>query len=386
MPTKTAAKKTQSASKTSAPIKSNEEKRVEFVKVRDLQFDPENPRFFRLNNSSSTNEVLEEMLDKEGVQDLMLSIGEQGYFAGEPLLVVSSNGKAPYVVVEGNRRLAATKLLTGELPPPSRRKASVAQIRAEARVTAFPKGLPCLIYRNRKEVLRYLGYRHITGIKEWDSLSKARYLAQLRDEFYSDEDESRQLKSLANDIGSRSDYVGQLLTALNLYIAAEENKKFFGLPIRAEDVEFSYLTTALNYSSICSWLGLNGRTDIDMPNLRLDNLKRAFGWFFAKDELGRTVLGESRNLAELASIVTSTAAVKVLETSRNIEEAFLHTDGPQKALENAMQQAHDKILTVWRMLPEIQPLQSTHLELAKKLVEDARSIRSTIGTRLEEED
>ncbi len=46
----------------------------------------------------------------------MLSIGQQGYFPGEPLLAVKSNGN--YIVVEGNRRLAAVKLLNGDLLPP----------------------------------------------------------------------------------------------------------------------------------------------------------------------------------------------------------------------------------------------------------------------------
>lgn len=356
---------------------------VVFVKTSDLAFDPENPRFYRLNNPNSVPDVLEEMLDQEGVQDLMLSIGQKGYFAGEPLLVVSTTGLAPFTVVEGNRRLAATKLLSGELQPAARRKSSVSLIRAEANVKQFPAGLPCLIYKSRRDVLRYLGYRHITGIKEWDSLSKARYLAELRDEFYAGKAHVEQMKSLANDIGSRSDYVAQLLTALGLYIKADSTK-FFGLPIRSEDVEFSYLTTALNYTNICTWLGLEGKTDIQMQNLNVDNLKKAFGWFYSKDELGRTVLGETRNLAELSSIVRSKSAVKVLEQTKRIDEAFLHTDGPQQALENAMQQAHDRIMVVWRMVPNTAPISAAHLELANRIAQDARQIRNTVADKVED--
>lgn len=357
---------------------------VTFLKTQDLSFDPENPRFYRLNNPGSDAEVLEEMLDQEGVTDLMLSIGQKGYFAGEPLLVVSHNGKAPFVVVEGNRRLAAIKLLSGELKPPSRRKNSVEIIRTEATYKVFTEGLPCLIYKARRDVLRYLGYRHITGIKEWDSLSKAKYLDELKTEFYIALDHRAQMKALANDIGSRSDYVGQLLTALGLYIRAESTKKFFGLPFGPEDVEFSYITTALNYSSICQWLGLSSKTDVDMENLKVDNLKRAFGWFFSKDELGRTVLGESRNLAELSSIVTNKTAIKILEETGKIEEAYLYTDGPQKALETAMQQAHDRIMTVWRMVPSTDQISSTHVELAKKMAEDTRQIRNTVSDKFED--
>lgn len=357
---------------------------VTFLQTSDLTFDPDNPRFYRLNNPGSVAEVIEEMLDQEGVQDLMLSIGQKGYFAGEPLLVVSKTGTAPFIVVEGNRRLAAVKLLSGELKPTDRRRKSISIIQDEALETSFPEGLPCLIYTERSEVLRYLGYRHITGIKEWDALSKAKYLSELQTAFYPDLDLSDQLKALAKDIGSRSDYVGQLLTALELYTRAESTKRFFGLPIGPADVEFSYITTALNYSNICKWLGLNNKIDVAMDGINLENLKRAFGWFFSKDALGRTVLGESRNLAELASIVTSKSAVKVLEKTGDLSEAYLYTDGPQQALETAMQQAQDRIMTVWRMVPSTDQITSTHLNLAEKMAEDTRLIRNTLRDKVED--
>jgi hypothetical protein len=337
-----------------------------------------------LNDASNVESVVEEMLDKEGAQNLMLSIGQKGYFAGEPLLVVSEDGNAPFTVVEGNRRLAAVKLLNGEIPPPPRRRISIAQIRAEAVIQNFPVQLPCLVYTARRDVLRYLGYRHITGIQEWDSLSKARYLAELKETFYQNASKAEQLKSLANEIGSRSDYVAQLLTALNLYVRAESSQNFFGLPIDAKDVEFSYLTTALNYSSICDWLGLEGKSDVAMPGLQEENLKRAFGWFFSKDQLGRTVLGESRNFSELAAVVGNPEAVKVLLETNQLAEAYLYSDGPQHALENAMQAAIDRVNTVWRMLPSSNAVNSTHLEMAKKLAEQSRLVRTAIESKLEQ--
>lgn len=357
---------------------------VRQIATTDLEFDPENPRFYRLNNTSDVESIVEEMLDNEGAQNLMLSIGQKGYFAGEPLLVVSEDGNAPFTVVEGNRRLAAVKLLNGEISPPARRKISISQIRAEAKITEFPIELPCLVYSSRRDVLRYLGYRHITGIQEWDALSKARYLAELRDNFYSDTPKAEQLKSLANEIGSRSDYVAQLLTALNLYIRAESTQGFFGLPLTAKDVEFSYITTALNYSSICDWLGLTNKGDVEMPGLREENLKRAFGWFFSKDQIGRTVLGESRNLSDLAAVVRNPEAVKVLLETNQLAEAYLYSDGPQQALENAMQAALDRVNTVWRMVPSSNPVNSTHLEMAKKLAEQSRLVRTAIESKLEQ--
>ena len=255
---------------------------VQRISTADLHFDPENPRFYRLNDSHSVQAVIEEMFDDEGVQDLMLSIGQKGYFEGEPLLVTRESGQL--VVVEGNRRLAAVKLLNQQIQPPARRRTSVNQIIAEI-VEAPPTELPCIEYPSRRDVKRYLGYRHITGIKEWDALSKARYLADIRQEFYSGIPHQAQMKALANDIGSRSDYVGQLLTALGLYIRAED-ARFFGLPMSAKDVEFSYLTTALNYKKITDWLGLTGRADIDMTGLSVQQSQANFRLAVSQESAG----------------------------------------------------------------------------------------------------
>jgi len=354
---------------------------VRFIATAALAFDPDNPRFYRLNDATSVDAVIEEMLDDENVQDLMLSIGQKGYFEGEPLLVIEQ-GKDNFIVVEGNRRLAAVKLLNGEIQPPDRRTASIREIR-DGIVIPAPSELPCLVYRQRRDVLRYLGYRHITGIKEWDSLSKAKYLAELRDEFYADVALNEQLKGLANDIGSRSDYVGQLLTALGLYVNAENNR-FFGLPIQAKDVEFSYITTALSYNKIHTWLGLESRIDIEMPRLDLDNLKKAFGWMFSKDQLGNTILGESRNLYQLAAVVSSPSAIAVLEETARLSEAYLYTDGPEAALGEALSQAAAKAKVVWNMLPKTKPLTEQHLTQAEDLFDQVRSIRSHLRDKLEE--
>lgn len=365
--------------------KTSDQATVVPIKTEDLSFDPQNPRFYRLNSKHELVEnIVEDMLDKEGAQDLMLSIGQKGYFQGEPLLVYSETGKAPFIVIEGNRRLAAVKLLNGEIPAPKKRQRSISIIQEEA-VVAPPKELPCLLYGSRRDVLRYLGYRHITGIQEWDALSKAIYLKELRDEFYEDDDPQDQFKNLAKDIGSKPDYVAKLLTALNLFDKAKNNNSFYGLPIKQEDIEFSYITTALGYKNIPDWLGLATPKDVEMPGLAEDRLKMLLGWFFAKDQNGRTIIGESRNISDLAAIVVNDKAIDALNESKNISLAYLYTDGPNEALQKALETVLAKIQIAWRMVPDAKALTSAHLDLANEVFDQGKTLRNSIRDKLEDQ-
>lgn len=357
------------------------EQKVQMIPTTKLYFDPDNPRFYRIKNTHDVNAIIEKMLDVENLPDLMRSIGQSGYFASEPLVVIKGEA-GNYIVMEGNRRLAAVKLLNGEILPPEKRKNSISEIKSGIAVTP-PKKLPCLVFSSQKEILQGLGYRHITGIQDWDSLSKAKYLIELRDALYSTLPRAEQLRSMANSIGSRPATIAQLLTGLALYEKAQ-NARFFGLPIDATDIAFSYITTALNYKAICTWLGLESGTDMDMLSLNLENLRLIFAWMFSKDQQGRTILGETRNLRIMAAIVASPEAINVLVDTGRLDEAFLFTGGSQAALEEAMMQADQKLRVVWNMLLKKQLITQGHLSQAEGLFEVARLIRNNLREKLED--
>ena len=359
--------------------KAPEPKKIDELKSKDLDFDPRNPRFYRLSEGIADALVVEVMLEDEGVQTLMSSIGHQGYFPGEPLLVVKAP-KNKFIVVEGNRRLAAVKLLNGELSPPQRKSRSVNIIRDEA--SHKPTKLPCIVYEDRAEVLRYLGYRHITGIKEWDSLSKAKYLLELRETFYSDLAPDQQLKTLAKEIGSRPDVAGQLLTSLALYEKAQQEKFFRKNNLNPEAIDFSYITTALSYKNITDWLGLESRTDVEVNNLNVENLEQLLYWMYVPEKNGKTVLRETRRLKELAAVVSSPDSMRILLKSGDLDDAFLYTDGPQLALSGALNKADSKLRIVWDMLLESN-VGEEHQLAAMEIRDRAQRILEQISSALE---
>lgn len=355
------------------------EVQVELVKVADLNFDPRNPRFSRYfaDADQPTDEVLERMIKAENVQELMGSIGEQGYFAGEPLLVGRDGEKL--IVVEGNRRLAALKLLNKQLSPQGNLP-SIDMLREEAK--HLPTEVPCIIFSDRKRILRYLGYRHITGPKRWDSLSKARYLKQLKETFYAELPEDEQLRAIAKEIGSRKDYVAQILAGLAVFEHARANKFYNLQRVNEDDVDFGVLTTALSYSNISDFLGLKSRTDVQAEGLDSAAAHDLFSWMFAQDQQGDTILGESRNLRKLSAVVANGPARDMLKKEQNLALAYLHTEGPSAAFTKTLESALKKINEAYELIPSVDRFGAEHRTTVDRIEDRASDISLLINKAL----
>src|SRR5712691_6379740 len=162
--------------------------------VDDLFLDPTNPRLGRKHASPSlSQEKVLALMGEWSLEELAVSFQESGFWPHEALLVTKEKlyGKTRSVVIEGNRRLAALKLLFrakdgADVPP---RWAELAQ---EYKIPdALLKKIPYVEVDSRKDVSAFLGFRHVTGIKEWKPAEKAEYIAHLIDTEHLDYDEVR---------------------------------------------------------------------------------------------------------------------------------------------------------------------------------------------------
>lgn len=339
-----------------------------------LDFDPENPRFFDTggNTPSTTDAALRRMFEEENLEELVGSIGQQDFFPGEPLLIAPnprSNGR--YIVVEGNRRLAALQVLSGSIPN-NQMPNSLAALAESANF--HPAAVECFEFPSRRDVLKYLGFRHISGPRRWEPLAKARYLADLIKNFYATLALEEQLRAVAKDIGSRRDYVAQLLTALNLYDRAKA-ARFYGLQRVDEfDISFSLLSTALSYTNIVSFLNLPRRDAVLVDTVNDNHAKELLSWMFAQDQRGETVLGESRRLKELAAVVGSEVASAELRKHNNLDQAYLFTSGPADAFASLLATAESSISDCLGLLGPSFEADEGHIAKVEKIIDGAQNL------------
>lgn len=303
------------------------------IKIDNLKFDKDNPRLpQKLIGNEREADVIDYMLRNGNILELMKSIAEMGYSDAEPLLVVQDEANGKYIVVEGNRRLTAIKLLNNpELAKV--RKESVREILSEAKV--IPEDVPVIIYDKRQDILDYLGYRHITGVKEWGPLEKARYLEQLYFIHNGEQNRETIYSKLAKMIGSKANYVYKLHQALKLYDKAND-EAYYGAKITEEQISFSLITTALGYNEIVEFLGLNDSQNDILENLNEKNFEKLFLWLFDKES---QKVFDSRQISALAEIVAKPAALEKLENGSSIEEAVLYTEAPAKAFMDMLSNA-----------------------------------------------
>jgi len=308
--------------------------KIEPLPLESLEFDPLNPRLPQsLVRGNNDSEVINWMLSDASIIELMGSIGEKGFFPAEPLLVVKDPKKAnKYIVVEGNRRLTAVKLLSHPELATKRSKA-VTQVSQEAKI--IPKGLPALIFSKRKEILDYLGFKHITGVKAWSALAKAKYLRELQRE-YKKLSLHDQYKSLAKAIGSRSDYVRELLLGLDIFDKINDSDYFNIQGLDEETLDFGVYYNALKYSNIPHFLGINKNNRNPSSKIDVKNLKEFTKWISEKDRNNTTRLGESRNLSKLNLVIGNEKALKIFRQGRSLDEASMYTEEPHELFRNSI--------------------------------------------------
>lgn len=147
------------------------------IDVEQLILDEQNPRFIVPPNPSQQS-IVDYLIDYEEVVKLAMSIRDNGgLFAGERVIVYEEDEK--YVVLEGNRRVCACKILLNPNLLSNRKPATIGTI--EATVTNSLKEainkISVDIMPNRISAQSSLAAKHIEGIKRWSTISKYKFVS-----------------------------------------------------------------------------------------------------------------------------------------------------------------------------------------------------------------
>ena len=343
---------------------------VETVAVAELLFDFKNPRLpeFEMTGKSTDSDVIKVLWDAMDVRELVLSIAASGFFSHEPLIVARENGKN--VVIEGNRRLAAVRILLD--PECFGFATDIPEITAEAKKDL--DRLPVL-FSTREESWRHLGFKHINGPAKWSSYAKARYIVEIRKGF------SIPLDSIARQIGDTHRTVQRLFRSLIVIEQAERMKVFSRSDRWRSHFSFSHLYTGLDYSGISEFIGLRDYSFEDtepVPVERRTELGELFLWMYGSKKRSQPPVVEAQNphLRQLDSVLSSREAVAALRDGNDLSVAFELSRPSSTIFEESLlaskrhlQKAHSMLSTGYDGSDDLLTIADTVADLAYDLYE-----------------
>lgn len=315
---------------------------LQYATLDELYLDAKNPRLGRQysNPNLSQEEVLGLMSDWK-LDELAISYLESGFWTYEALLVVEEelDGKYCRVVVEGNRRLAALiylrRAFTGEKV--SNRWKSLVENR-DIPEELFNR-VPYIQIDAREEIDGFLGFRHVTGIKQWSPEEKAQYIARLIDGGMSYEEVMRKIGSTVPTV--RVHYI-----SYQLLLQMETLPDFS--PQYAEG-RFSVMYLTLRKQGAQQYLQIDIMADPEtakkpIPEEHKKNLANFALWLFGNDEQP-PLFEDSRQAENFNTILKSHEAVRYLEDSKkpNFERAFQLAGGDEIETVRLINQAADNI-------------------------------------------
>lgn len=299
-------------------------RKIEYMDVEDLNLDPTNPRLGRENTGRNvTQKRVLEMMQDWNLDELALSFVENGFWPQEALLILEESlyGGKCFVVVEGNRRLAALKLLrnaaTGQ---PLSKKWEEMAAGLTPKDDLFGK-VPVLRVDSRTDVDTFLGFRHVTGIMEWRPAEKAQYITKLIEGNHMSYDEVRK------KIGSKVETVRRNYISYRLLLQMQDEDD-----ISVKDIEsrFSVLFLSLRTVGVQTYLEIDIKADPEkvkrpVPKDRLKALGYFAQWLFGNEEKGiEPLVPESRDVDEFGRILQSKEAVEYLERTKSPSFEFAY--------------------------------------------------------------
>ena len=336
----------------------------------DLYLDPQNPRIglekFRLEDQKN---ILHWLWRNKSVNELVDSILENGYWEHEELFATNENGH--WIVVEGNRRLAACKIISD---PDLRETLGIQLDRVPSRqVLDSIEELP-VILASRKDLWSFVGFKHVNGPQTWDSIAKAEYVYNVRKNY------NLSLAEIALGIGDRHETVTRLYRGFVVLRQAQNELSFDISQAQQPRFPFSHLWTALGYVSVRDYLGVTPEIlENENPVLReqLPKLQNLMNWLFGNESqsIDRKVRHQNPDLRYLAKALETPKGVSSLESGSQLSTALNASLGDALLFRNALVSADNKAREAMQFVSTGFTDESDLVEIANSLYKQAKSLK-----------
>lgn len=343
--------------------------------LTNIIVDPNNPRFFDLQGWGEP--ISEDMYADESVQlstlqklktsqlgrieDIKNSIRTNGYIPTE-LIVVKPYPYAEdrFVVIEGNRRIAAIKDIVADTPFSAEHQ-ELQETLGELQVLIYePTGDQALDEENE---LILQGIRHISGPKEWGAYQKANLVVRLHDEL------GIQFDKIDSQIGLGPRITPRYYRAYKALQQMREDDEFGSM---AEPGLFTLFEEAIRKPGIQEWLGWNRETGRFTNGRRLSDFYSVIAGDPVEDQEPKiTNPRHMRLFGDLLAEGAYTQVNRFMSGEIDIESAHTHAFPPEVVPLSATLRDCEGVLEKMST-EETRNLDAREIELLDRIVELVR--------------
>ena len=355
------------------------------VPLDQLLLDVHNPRLASATDEESLltqDEIVRRLWEEMAVDEVAISIAANGYYQEERLLVTPdtthlSDTRPRFVVVEGNRRLAAVRLLLDD------------QLRKKVRATDLPQiddtrraelqELPVSVYTDRRKLWSYLGFRHINGTKPWDAFSKAKYVADVHEQY------GVPLQEIARHIGDQHSTVRRLYQGLKILEQAE-SQAGFNVEDRARGrFSFSHLYTAIQQPEFQKFLGVTPdrlQHQNPVPKSKLAELSQLMIWLYGRKSTNTPPVVRTQNpdLNTLRDVISRPSSLSALRSGYSLDSAREIGTGDARRFIDALTRANEELRHAKGTVTTGYQGDREAIEIIGNIVALAQSIQSEMET------
>lgn len=295
------------------------------AKIKALQFDRHNPRMPDAEFGSE-EEVVRHLVEEFDVEELVQSILSSGWIDYEPLIVQSKTN----IVYEGNRRLAALRLIADE-----NLRAAVNYSLPDIAPKPLPDRVAVRYVQDRREARRFIAFKHINGPFKWDAYAKAKYASEWLKE-------GEDINVVSRMLGDNHNTVRRLVNGFNILEQAQEEG--FNLSDRTKKrFAFSHLYTAVSRPAVRDFLGVTDEAEEVLPKNPVPSenrheLQLLMSWLYGQESKKEPTLiaSQNPNLNQLVQVIANTRARDELLRSRRLDRAYEQVEPPAERFKDAL--------------------------------------------------
>ncbi|WP_042395826.1 ParB/Srx family N-terminal domain-containing protein [Clostridium saudiense] len=304
----------------------------EVIEIEKLLLDANNPRFSAVKNRVANNRMDDEKIQggtltnirKFGVDKLKDSIENVGFLPIDRIVVVKLTDDSEfYVVIEGNRRIAAVKSILEDIEDGKEVKEDILNSLKQINVLTISDKT----YETSSDFqLLIQGLRHISGIKQWKPYQQARALVSLVDEL------NYNITKAAGTLGLGRNNASWMRKA---FYAFENMRKHEELELPKDEKlvsYFSYFVEVLKDVNLRQYFGWDDSINEFSNN---DEVLKLYKWIGIydpnnededRDETQKRQIPGALDIRKLYKVLIDDEAKGILEVGGNIDLAYSKTN------------------------------------------------------------